>query len=106
MCVCCECGSAEHLLHLALITLGLGVGVRLLLQLLGPEDPDANMDPCRLLVAAGVTGVKAGEGGMPLVLQELLPPSKDARDLLPLLLLLTGGKGLVSCEQQAAMAWQ
>jgi hypothetical protein len=64
------------------------------------------MDPCRLLVAAGVTGVKAGEGGMPLVLQELLPPSKDARDLLPLLLLLTGGKGLVSCEQQAAMAWQ
>jgi hypothetical protein len=79
--------------------------VRLLLQLLGPEDPDVNMDPWRLPVAAGVTGVKAGEGGMPLVLQELLlPPSKDDRDLLPLL--LTGGRGLVSCSHEATTTWQ
>lgn len=104
-CACGKCGSAEHLLQLALITLGLGVGMRLLLQLLGPEDADANMDPRRLPVAAGVTGVKAGEGGMPLVLHELLlPPSMDARDLLPLL--LTGGRGLVSCMHQATTTWQ
>jgi hypothetical protein len=45
------------------------------------------MDPCLLPVAAGVTGVKAGEAGMPLMLQLLLLPSKEALALLPLLLL-------------------
>lgn len=66
--------------------MGPGVGARLLQQLLGPVEPGANIDTCLLPVAAGVTGVKAGEAGMPLMLQLLLLPSKDARCLLLLLL--------------------
>jgi hypothetical protein len=43
------------------------------------------MDPCLLPEAAGVTGVKAGEAGMPLMLQVLLLPSNDVLGLLLLL---------------------
>jgi hypothetical protein len=89
--------------------LGLGVGALLLLQLFVLEALDANMDRCLPLVAAGVTGVKAGDGGMPLPLHVLLLLSSDDHPCLapppPLLLLLLGCEysGLASCSNNSAV---
>lgn len=92
--LCCVCPAP---LLALLFVLGLGVGALLLLQLLETEELGANMEPCLLPVAAGVTGVRAGEGGMPLVLQELQLPSKE----VGLLLLL----GLDCCKQTCKGRW-
>lgn len=75
----------------------LGVCALLLQQLLPQEELPAKIDVRVPLVPAGVTGVRAGEGGMPLLL--LLPQlSSELRGLLLLLLLAGGSRVLASCS--------
>jgi len=78
----------------------LGVWTLLLQQLLPQEELPSKIDVRVQLPPAGVTGVRAGEGGMPLLLLLLLLPqlSSELLGLLLLLLAAGGSRVLASCS--------